>query len=308
VGCRARRAAFTLIELLVVIVIVGILVAMLLPAVQSARESARRTSCSNKMRQVGLAVLSYLSTHKIGPSSITWRNEGPQPPANWNGRGWIVSILPQLELQNLYDQFRFDGKFTKGEGIKHPDNREAIKTNVPVLKCPSDGYAVTLITEQWQWKGIPIATTNYKGVMGNNMMGSASAFGGTPYCNNGSYECQGFFWRTCGQFPGRFNRVTDGMSHTMMLGEDLAEYNWHAAWCYANGDSSSTYAPLNYMPIPPDPAKWWEMRGFRSRHPGGAQFCFGDAAVRFIVDTIPMDIYRGMSTRNGGELVFDYGF
>src|SRR4029078_12018025 len=68
---RSRSRGFTLVELLVVIAIIGILVALLLPAIQDAREAARRTQCTNKMKQLGLAVLNYESARKVLPLAYT---------------------------------------------------------------------------------------------------------------------------------------------------------------------------------------------------------------------------------------------
>lgn len=300
-----NRSAFTLVELLVVIAIIGVLVALLLPAVQSAREAARRMQCGNQLRQVGLAVVTYYEVNKALPGSISYVDEGPEAGQYVaNGRGWIVSILPQLEQQPLYDQFDLSAPFGGASGLRARVNLPLVQTKLSVLACPSDATALELTEQQWQWKGTPIAVTSYKGVMGDSMMGQATAFpDATPYCNSGTYECSGLFWRTSMQWPHRDTDMLDGWSNTMVAGEDSTEHNWHAAWSFSNGDTSSTYAPLNFLPNPPAPETWWEMRGFRSLHPGGAYFVFGDDSVRFLSESIDIKTYRALSTRNLGEVV-----
>ncbi|MCA9246153.1 MAG: DUF1559 domain-containing protein [Planctomycetales bacterium] len=291
---------------MVVIAIIGVLVALLLPAVQSAREAARRMQCQNQLKQQGLAVHNYATAFGVAPYSIDGSGgsrQGPNPSDDENGHGWIVATLPYLEQQPLFDQFNFNGSMESGQGLKDPAKLDLLKIQLNVLMCPSDPSVRELSTDQWQWKGVPVATTSYKGVMGDSIMGNTSAFGGTPYCNDGAYECNGIMWRNSYQWPTRFSSMRDGTSNTLLIGEDVPAHNWHSMWTYSNGDTSSTYAPLNFMPDPPDPAMWWEMRGFRSLHSGGASFCFADGSVKFLSEAIAQDVYRGLSTRNGGEII-----
>jgi len=303
-----RRHGFTLVELLVVIAIIGILIGLLLPAVQAVRAAARRTQCSNNLKQIGLAVHNY-ETAQGGtlPISISYGQEPTNPTPEPNGKGWILSVLPFMEQNALYDQFVpfFVGSFWSNGGIRNPDPqcRQAMKTPVETLHCPSDQSVMKLSTTQNQWEGIEVAQTSYKGVLGMTCMGGAwPELGCTPDCHNRT-GCKGLFYRNDYQEPINIEFILDGTSNTFMVGEDVPKYNQHSAAYYANGDYASTHAPLNYMPPTPEPANWPKVISFRSLHAGGAHFCYADASVHFISENMDHNAYMWMSTRAEGEVV-----
>ena len=308
----SRGRGFTLVELLVVIAIIGVLVALLLPAVQSARGAARRMQCSNNLKQLGLAIQNYHVPHGVFPISIAYNKAGPNPAAEVNGKGWITSILPYLEQQNLYDQFVpcFQGDIGAGGGLKHLDCRDAMKQQLAALQCPSDASVRELATDQFQWTGIPVALTSYKGNIGDTQMGNDSSIhtGTKPDCHN-TVGCNGIFYRNNYQEPVSIDDVRDGTTNTFLIGEDIPAYNNHSTAYYCNGDYSSCHAPLNFLPnleepvSPAWPDQWWNVMSFRSRHPGGGLFCLGDGSVHFISETIDHDLYRALSTKAGGEVV-----
>ena len=119
---RSLRPAFTLVELLVVIAIIGILVGLLLPAVQAAREAARRMSCSNNLKQIGLAVLNYESATRRLPPSTCLPSRG-----SWSIHG---RIMPYLEQGNFYNQIDLSIGWSSQPIVSH--------FQVPVYACPSD--------------------------------------------------------------------------------------------------------------------------------------------------------------------------
>jgi prepilin-type N-terminal cleavage/methylation domain-containing protein/prepilin-type processing-associated H-X9-DG protein len=298
------RIAFTLVELLVVIAIIGILVALLLPAVQMARESARRTQCSNNLRQIGLGIANYESSKQTFPVC-----EAHYPEAGLAGSGisWLVGILPFLEEGAIAGALDVTGGCNQQRGMVNLQNRPLIRSGVDIFFCASDNARGEVRTDVWLLPNIPFATTNYAGVMGPHNLGNASIFGGLPDCHNYNLyrkkSCSGTFWRHSILAPVTVKSFKDGTSHTITAGEVLPQNDSFKVWALGNGTYSSTHAPLNWFPQPNDPwGGWANQISFRSRHPGGGHFVWGDGHVEFLSESINTAIYRAISTRQGGEI------
>jgi prepilin-type N-terminal cleavage/methylation domain-containing protein len=131
----SHAGGFTLVELLVVIAIIGTLVGLLLPAVQAAREAARRSSCSNNLKQVGLALHGFADVHKCFP------------PGNYVGTqnwpfSWIAGILPWIEESSTYSRLGWSNLWTSSSDVGFGgDSATALAavTNFrsSILSCPS---------------------------------------------------------------------------------------------------------------------------------------------------------------------------
>jgi prepilin-type N-terminal cleavage/methylation domain-containing protein/prepilin-type processing-associated H-X9-DG protein len=127
------RQAFTLIELLVVIAIIAVLIGLLLPAVQKVREAANRMSCTNNLKQLGLALHNFESTYGYFPTSGEGPNTTNQVSA-FDTVSTYTQLLPYIEQDNIYKQmnevFRYnDSRF--------PSNQVAAKNKIKLLLCPS---------------------------------------------------------------------------------------------------------------------------------------------------------------------------
>ncbi len=301
------KRTFTLVELLVVIAIIGILIALLLPAINAARESGRRSQCGNNQKQLGLGFVTYegaLGTFPPGRSGYDGSgapNNNNVPCAARSGTSGFVYILPYIELNDIYKTFM---PFAKGAlfptcsdatttGWETPQIAAVLQRRLGTFVCPSD-------TSQPAYNGYP--TSSYAMMMGTLGPGPPQGYSETAKQQN-----TGMFVYVHAR---KANQVKDGMSHTIFLGEtmvsdqDASSNNWARATRFQSG-MRSAFNPINTLPgqgvTSTDENNITFNGAFGSRHPGGANFCFGDGHVLFIPDSVDMPTYQAMSTIAGGE-------
>jgi len=222
---RTRRG-FTLIELLVVIAIIAILIGLLLPAVQKVREAAARMSCSNNLKQIGLAIHNYASSNQDKLPPMLDRGSGT--PVYWSP--FFFSLYPNLEQQNLYQRVQWTDAWGNS-------NHNAV---VKTLLCPSDATHQGGMTNIG-WAGTSYAPSYYMFAEANTYNNSLGV-----YINGSKF--------TIGNIP-------DGTSNTVGVVERLANpgCGWSNSTLYPMSasywgwnSSGSAYGPWGaYAPIAP---------------------------------------------------------
>jgi prepilin-type N-terminal cleavage/methylation domain-containing protein len=273
---RVPRTGFTLIELLVVIAIIGVLVALTLPAVQSAREAARRTQCQNNLKQIGLALNTYVTLGEAYPIGyIAW----PKPPGGTApGWAWSTAILPQLEQGPIAHALNVNLP------IDFPANATVRTSALAIYVCPSDRNTGPFrVTSQLTGGLVEAQTTSY------------AANGGT----DGSSQPNGMFRVNKSVRP---KDIKDGLSNTFAAGE-RGSFLVQNAWSGVLGDGRggvevlATVSTTGPNPTNPSPAS------FLGPHTGLTQFVMADGSVHPIKATIHPTVYRALATRNGREVI-----
>ena len=318
-----RTAAFTLVELLVVIAIIAILIALLLPAVQSAREAARRTECSNNLKQLGLALHNYHISHKQFPlGAVHYFPWSFGEPKEDNHGSFLVALLPYIEQQAIYDACDFTTD-TMFYSTIESTGQKVHEIWIGSLLCPSDegrkywpdGNALYSSTT-----GLNLATSNYASSMGSqtfsgcfkgNTFGTGPAYHG--HDTTGS-QISGVFSHLA--WAARIAQIRDGTSNTIALGEIRPKCSWHAqdGWMHVNSLWFATTCPINYRNCPNEPGfdcfppnwGWACDMGFKSQHPGGAQFVYCDGSVHFLGETIDYRNYQRLGDRRDEEIIEAY--
>lgn len=269
-----QKAGFTLVELLVVVAIIGLLVSLLLPAVQRGRESARRTQCENNLKQYGLALHHYHDAHRAFPI-------GNVPNRWW---GFQSRLLPYLELQDIYQFCNYDypGDCFQAANAQPPGQDPGNQVQ-PVDMCPNDPLAGQIWYEPIYHAGHH-GCTDYLGVMGT-----------TPTAADGIMLYGP---------PIKIAKVTDGISHTLIMGErGVSNDLWGWPYCgygdgTGNGDNlCSTGLGLEIGNAYDDIHKFH----FWSYHREIANFLMADGSGRILPYEIDYYVFQALATRAGGE-------
>lgn len=327
---------FTLVELLVVIAIIGFLIALLLPAVQAAREASRRMSCTNKLKQIGLAMHNFHDSHRQFPAGDPQKVCDTFPSVQAFLYRWspLAMITPYMEQYNVYKSLNLDVPLYTYSGSNpgpgydvHPDNVEPASGMIPLFLCPSDSERK--VEEIY-------GPTNYMSCWGSGL---------PPWTVHSTSQTDGVFYANS---KTRFSDITDGTSNTAMTSEstfwpggtasELTAENagdvmvsfrslpLDEARCSTIGNSVGTsrngrwadgwprYSGYDHYLGPnstvPDCSVVSPMRGLwkaaRSRHPDGVNLLLCDGSVRFVSETIHRDTWHALGSRNGVEVLNEF--
>jgi prepilin-type N-terminal cleavage/methylation domain-containing protein len=321
------RFGFTLVELLVVIAIIGVLIALLLPAVQAAREAARRSQCSNNLKQLGIALHNYHDGNKAFPPPGF---ANPSTSADLRELGAFPRLLPFLELMTMYKNMKFTVASTLSP------NAAFGREKVTAFLCPSnaDVHSYPSGSTYGSNPELNYYTSHYYFINGSvgTIPDSSSSYSRMPSKTEDSTKLPLCSWQghvatngIC--YPsGRtsMGTVTDGTSMTFAFGEiswtGFAGYRrWVDGPVTRPSDGVVTLTSKGIYDAVPinagskilaiDPTALTASTGgglastgaFGSNHAGGCQFGLTDGSVRFVAETVSMNVFVSYGSAAGNE-------
>lgn len=290
-----RRGA-TLVEALTIFVLLAFFICLLLPAVHQSQSAARDVACQKNLKEI----LAGFESHHESKNGF--------PPARTTAQGnhgWCVDLLPFINQGDLYRSYKHDKSFYE------PENQPVTKTRMPIFQCPE---ALAVRPEGLMDLGMGETTYGTQGYSGDyfvnhilNREGLQGSRGGPAL--NTSNDLQN---RTA---------IVDGLSYTTLLHEQAGRpenyirgvkqpsdkpvtlKGWWGAWTsyqhfqltgfQKDGITTGFECAVNCQ----------NSQGIYSFHKGGTYAGFCDGSVRFLSESIPVEVVFALATRNGGEIV-----
>lgn len=336
-----KRHGFTLLELLTVISIVSVLLALIVPAIQNAREAARRTQCMNRLRNLSVAMLGNLDTHRRFPAAAYWGGGSKIEPGPHHN--WVVQLLPWVDRADLYDRWDMDRLATESP------NAELATVGLDMLICPSDSSATRSgdlsyalnggIGESDYISGVHDCIVDpFGGLLdlnGNGLVCLGTGIAdGTPsdreiFKRLGLFFNENWMFRNTPGYQGTRRHhvpasITDGFSNTLMLTENVRTgADVTAGWATCDSRRTKVYfsseichsnvcSPGNTDPALTNSPTRGINQGLHaaegqapwpgSEHPGGVNMGFADGSVRFVAEDIHGTVYFRMFTPQGDLL------
>ncbi len=311
------RHGFTLVELLVVIAIIGGLAGLLLPAVQAAREASRRSQCGNNLRQVGIAVHSFLDARRHFPAGyLTDTGATGRDPDTFDavpGTGWGLAIAPWLE------EAATASAYSAAQGVVAAVNGSVVSRRLATFLCPSatgprDPFTALDAAGAAHASGAVLGRSDYVANAGHE-----DPWDGPPRADWHGLA-NGPLYRNSRVRPAD---VTDGLSRTVFVGEhsqSLCQKTWagvvaggfsHPAATFRHATGAERAAALvlshsgpaatepGVIHAPNDPAAHCDQ--MFSEHPAGANVLFGDGSARLVAAAVDRGIWAAACSIAGGE-------